>query len=146
MIYSAASHLYQRTRWNDPDCSLPMVLRDRYACCFCTWKVFNKHFIIYVQFFGHFSSIKMFYHIASCDKYRFFVIFSFWFVICVILLWLFLVGYNYYSVTLQFPCPWWSSSIYLLLVYPYGFFFFIAEASWSVFILDSLAIDGPCVL
>ena len=51
---------------------------------FAPEKGFNKHFTICVQIFEHFPSIKVFYHTVSYDKYRFFVLFPFWFIIFVI--------------------------------------------------------------
>ena len=74
-----------------PTCKIKMIRTVTYrwfyvivhACCFCTRKDFNKHFIICVKFFGHFPSIKVFYHTVSYQKYRFFILFSFWFVIFV---------------------------------------------------------------
>ena len=114
-----------------------------HTCRFCTWKSFNKYFIICIQFFGHFPSIKVSYHTVSYDKYKFFVLFSFWFVIFVITCCnYFFVSYNYYPVILRlrhvlvdlFRC------IFLLFIL-LDFFSFIAETTWSVFMMALLAID-----
>ena len=53
-----------------------------HACCFYCWKYMKKHFKICI---GYLVSSKVFYHTIFYDKYRFFVLFSFWFVIFVII-------------------------------------------------------------
>ena len=113
-----------------------------HTCRFCTWKSFNKYFTICIQFFGHFPSIKVSYHTVSYDKYRFFVLFPFWFVIFVItccnyFLWVTTTiqwSYDCHVLVDLFRC------IFLLFIL-LDFCFFIAETTWSVFILALLAVD-----
>ena len=118
-----------------------------HSCCFCTWRGFKKYITIWVQFFCYFPSIKVIYDIFSYDKCRFFVLFSFWFFIflvkcCNCFLWV--------ATTIQWSCDYhllvdlfkWIFLLFILL----AFFFFIAEASWRVFILDFVAVDSFCVL
>ena len=137
VIYPATYHLYQRARWNDPDCSLPMFLRNRSCMLFFTWKVFNKRFTICVQLYRHFPSIKVFYHTVCHDKYRFSVLFSF----CLSFLWscavIFYCGLQPLTIQWSYDCHVLVGlSRYISLLFFYlAFFFFIAEASWSVCIL-----------
>ena len=142
VIYRTTGHLYQRARWNGPDCSYRWFYVIVNTCRFCTWKSFNKYFTICIQFFGHFPSIKVSYHTVSYDKYRFFVLFPFWFVIFVItccnyFLWVTTTiqwSYDCHVLVDLFRC------IFLLFIL-LDFCFFIAETTWSVFILALLAVD-----
>ena len=118
-----------------------------HSCCFCTWKGFNRHITNYSQSFVYLPSIKVFYHIVSYDKYSFFVLFSYWFIIFVM---------NCCNCSLCVTTPIQGSYHYHVLVDLFRwiflwfilltFFLFIAEASWSVFILDLVAVDSFCVL
>ena len=110
-----------------------------HTCCFCTWKSFNKYFTTCVQFCGYFPSIKVFYHTVSYGKYRFFVLFCFWFIIfaitcCNCFLWVTTTIQLSYNCHVLVDLLRWIFLLFILL----AFFFFIAEVSWSVFILASL--------
>ena len=125
-----------------------------HTCCFFTWKGFNKYcftiglgFAICVQVFGHFLSIKVFYHTVSYDKYRFFVLFSIWFIIFVItcsncFLWVLTTIQSSYDCHVLVDLLRYIFLLFILL----AVFLFISEASRSVFILAFLAVDGFCVL
>ena len=102
---------------------------------------------IWIQFFGHFSFIKVFYHTVSYGKYRFLFLFPFLFFIFVI------TCYNYFlwfTTTIQrsYDCYVLIDllrCIFLLLIL-LAFFLFNAEPFWSVFILAFVTVDGFCVL
>ena len=101
---------------------------------------------ICVQFFGYFPSIKVFYHTVSYDKYRFFVLFSFWFVIFVIICCHCFCGLQLLSNDLtiaMFLLAFLEISSSCL---SFWLFSFIAETSWSVFIFAFLALHGFRVL
>ena len=126
-------HLSQRPKWNDPNCSLAMVLRNRSCMLFSHLQKFL--FKICVQFFGHFPSIKVFYHTVHCDKYRFFVLFTLWLVIFVFICCECFSGLQPLSNDL-------AVIFFLLLI----LFLVIVYTAWNVYILVFLPLDGFGIL
>ena len=114
-----------------------------HSCCFCTWKGFNRYIIIYSQFFGYLPSIKVFYHIVSYDKYSFFVLFSYLFIIFVITCCnCFLCvttpiqgSYDYHVLVDLFRCIFlWFIDLALVL--------FTVDTSWSTFVIFILVVHA----
>ena len=114
-----------------------------HSSCFCTWKGFNVNITIYSQFFGYLPSIKVFYHIVSYEKYSFFVLFSYCFIIFVItccncFLWVTTAiqwSYDYHVLIDLFRCIF----LWFILL---AFCFFIVDTCWSTFIIFILVVPA----
>ena len=118
-----------------------------HTCCFCAWKGFNKYFTICVQFFGHFPSIKCFTILSPMANidFSFFCTFGLSFLgspAIIVFLWVTTTIQRSYDCHVLVDLLRCIFLLFILL----AFFFFIAEASWSVFILAFLAVNGFCVL